>query len=339
MAVTVIDNTNLDAIVGDQTLPEMASASGTKPVAAKPEEKPVEPAKEAKEPAEEVEDDNGLTEAQKKELSAKMLTAIGKKHRAMREAEEFGEEQYNQRRAAEKRADQLESEIRRLQAQLSSAAPAQADDKPKRENFETDDAFNDAVVDWKVAQKFREKEAERAKQENEARQAQIIEEARTRVQRAMDIVPDYQEVVEGANLAVPPYIAGYMQESEMFAELGYHFAKHPSVLEKLSKLSPARALVEVGKIESTLQPFAASSAKDPHTEKGEKPEAPSPKNGDKPSTETGSTPSKPRAAVITPLNAGSAVQVDKDEREMDSREALSAWRQKNAKNLMKRARH
>jgi hypothetical protein len=334
----VLDSSNLDAIIADATGETPPVEEPVKP--AEPE-KPAEPVKEPDD-ADDLEGDDGLTPRQKRELTEKMLAAIGKKHRMLKDAEEFGAEQYNEKRLAEQRVDALQREIDRLKQQLQ---PMQKEpEKPKRENFETEEAFRDALDDWRVDQKFKAKEAERQQALEAERQAQIVAEAKERIAKALELVPDFAEVTEAVDTEVPPYIAGYMQESELFAELGYHFAKHPDELARLAKLTPARALVEVGKIESRLQPFSAA-ADGSATEKETKGNGATP--SPKPSTETGPAggtsperPSKPRAAApIKPLSSGSAVQVEKPESEMSAKEALAAWSQKRHVNLTRRQRH
>jgi hypothetical protein len=273
-----------------------------------------------------VEGEDGLTPRQKRELTEKMQKAIGKKHRELKEAEEFAAAQYNNNRMANRKIEQLERELRALKEQ----APTQVENtEPKRENFESDEKYRDAMVEWRVEKKFKEKEAEVKQSIEQQRQQQIVEEAKARMAKALELVPDYQQVLDDGDAPLPDYLCGYMQESEMIAELAYHFAKHPEVLERLGKLTPARALVEVGKIESKLQPFAKSEAKEPKSD------------GPEPSTETGTLPSKTRATapVITPLNTASTGQVEKDPREMNIRETIHSWQKKNGAHLTLRKRH
>lgn len=284
------------------------------------------------------EDENGLTAEQRKDLTEKMQKAIGKKHRALREAEEFAADQYNQRRLAEQRADQQDREIRRLQAQLSGGKTdePEAGAEPLRENFESDKAYSDALIDYRVDQRLKAQQAESQRKAQEDRQREIVSTASSRVQAALELVPDYRETLEAADMNVPPHIAGYMQRSPMIAELGYFFAKNPAELERLSALPADEALVDIGEIKSKLQPFVKPKAETKVTNA----ESSASTHGEKPSTETGSPPSKPRAAApIKPLGSGSALQVGKDESDMNIREVITDWSKKRSPSLMRRARH
>ena len=338
MGQVVLDSNNLEAIIKDATgegleSPELPVDSG-EPVETKTEEPKKAETKgtETKKPEEDpddVEGEDGLTPRQKRDLTQKMQTAIGRKHRALKDAEEFATEQYNERRLAEERAEGFEREIARLKTQLQPITKTVEDTKPKREAFETEEKFRDAMDDWRVDQKFKEREAKAAKEREDARQAEILIQAKTRIAHAIEVVPDFVEVTEAVDWPTPPAIAGYMQESEMFAELGYYLAQHAQERSRLEKLSPARQLVEIGKIESRLSPFAQAKANG-----GSPPSS----DGVSPST-TATEPSKPRAAVITPLSTRSAAQVERSEKDMTAKEALAAFQKRNKINLTKRQRH
>jgi hypothetical protein len=314
---------------------ERADNKGKDPAKAaeKATEKPVEKTAEP-DPNDDVEGEDGLTARQKRELSATMLKAIGKKHREMKEAEEFAADQYNNRRLAEQRAQDLEQELAKLRQPVAKVEESQ---EPKRENFQTQEAYEDARIDWKAEQKFKEKEAKEAQRRVQEEQNAIAQAAQERLNKAAELVPDFEETID-TDLNIPGHIAGYMQRSPLFAELGYHFAKHPEVLAELRKLHPAEALVELGAIKSTLKPFSETHKA---TEKVNGSEPSEKTNGATPSTQTGEVPSKPRgtAPVITPLSAGSASQVEKPPESMNTREMIVDWQKKNQRNLGLRKRH
>ena len=292
-------------------------------------------AQSAESDADDVEGEDGLTPRQKREFTAQMLKSIGKKHAQLKEAEEFAAAQYSEKKLAEQRAENLQRQLDQLKAQPVKPVDPDAD-KPKRESFETDEAYRDAVDDWRVDQKFKKREAEAAEKRAQDRLEEIQTAAAARISKALEIVPDFQEVTEAADIRVPDYIAGYMQESELLAELGYHFAKHPDVLERLAKMRPDRALVEVGKIESKLEPFKSLDDKGEKASNGAEPSK-SAKSADP--IKTGTTPSQSRAPVITPVTNSSASQVEKSPQDMNIRETIAAWQKKRGVNLERRKRH
>lgn len=315
MAVVTIDSTDTEAVI--------ANAQGDAPKA-KPAEKP-EPKVE-----DDTEDDDGLTAEQKAELSAKMLKAIGKKHRLMKDAEEFAASQYNERRLAEERAANLERQLAELKAK--ETPKAQEKSKPDRKDFPDDVAYVEALTDYKAEQQFAKFKAEQAAEAAERRQQEMIATASERIAKARELVPDFDDLVGGADIQVPGVVMGYMQRSEMLAELSYHFAQNPDELVALSKLQPDEQLVRVGKIEAKLAPFAKrTNGATPSTDDEVK---------TKSSDDTGTLPSKARTApVITPLSSSGAAQVNKLETEMNPRELIQAWAKAHKVDFSRRKRH
>lgn len=343
----VLDNSNLDAIIADampekaEELPNTSTTNANGSVSGQPkaeepkaEEKPKVETKPEGEDPDDIEGPDGLTPRQKREFTAAMQKTIGKKHRQAKEAEEFAKDQYNQKLMAERRIAELESMIQQNQrGDVQNPTESTGLEPPKRENFESDEAYQDARVDYRTNLRLLEVEQQRQQEAQQAYQQQILAQAESRIANARTLVPDFDDVVSAADVPVPPTIANYMQESEMFAELGYHFAKHPDALQKLINLPPMRQLVEIGKIEAILKPFGADA---PKAQDGQKPS-----QDGKQETVTPSTNGKPRKAPapITPLNTASGTQVQKAESEMSYEEAREYWAQRNGRNITKRSRH
>jgi hypothetical protein len=345
MATVVVDSTDIVAhtqMRAAEADEAFALQGGAKPEP-KAEEKPEvkaeakeDPKGEAK-PKVEEEDENGLTEEQRKGLSEKMLRAIGKKHRQLKEAEEFAAAQFNEKQLALKRGDQLEAELRRLKTQADNAKPAEVaeDTRPKRDKYETQEAYEDALADWKYDQRRSAEKAQEAKDAQERERGAVIASAQAAVERAKELVPDWAETIEAANVDVPPHIQFAMLESDKFAELGLHFAKNPDDMARLAKLTPGRALVELGKIEDKIEPFSKPKAS----------EKAASSDGIQPSSSTGTSRETPaprqsrESAPIVPLNAGSASQVEPDPRTRTYAEEREAWQKRTGVNLQARKRH
>lgn len=328
MTQTVLDSTNLNAILADagvevppETPPEDPKENPPK------EDQPKGGAETGEDPALDVEGEDGLTPRQKQELSAKMQKAIGRKHRQLREAEEFAAAQYSERKMAEQRADNLERQL----AQLQPKAEVHAEQKPKREDFATESEYIDAQIQFGIQEGLRKEEARQAQVREEQARLEMESAARARIQKALELVPDFAEVTESADMEVPPAIASYMQSSEMFAELGYYLAKNPETLLSLTKLNPTQQLVKIGKIEATLQPFGSETVPD-GLKPSHKPD------GAKPSDD-GDIPSKARTApVIKPLNISGAA-VEKDPSTMNIRETIQDFAKKKRVDFGRRKRH
>ncbi len=363
MTVQVLDSHDLPAILADAGVVldpapqgaqgaadaaaggEPAAAGAESPRAAAPGEGPKEEGPRAgQQPPEDEEDENGLTAEQRQELTAKMQKAIGKKHRALREAEEFAAAQFNTAQLAQRRAQELEAELARMRGAKGQAAPEapQAPAKPDRKDFASEGEFLDAMIQWGVDQRLAQERERQAREAAEREQREVIEAATKRIATAREAVPDFDEVLASADAEVPPAVAGYMQRSEMIAELGYHFAKNPEVLVSLSKLRPDEQLVKIGRIESTLQPFAPASAPARHDTQSSQQQTHGQPRSAAPSETTGSVPSKARgnaAPVFTPLDGTGSAGTAKDSADMNIRESIQDWSRRNHANLGMRKRH
>jgi hypothetical protein len=369
MAVTVIDAAGeLAEIQAQADGLELGTAGEAK--APSTEAAETKSAETAAEDAEDAEGEDGLTSRERhdllavgrKELPDSVKRVIGKRVAQRKAAEEFAAAQYNERRLAEQRAIALDAELTALkaktQAQPEPAKPDAEAGKPVRDKFpagaEGDAAYWDAVIDWRADRRADAKFEERRKQEEaaaaERRTAEIREAATARIAAARAAVPDYDQVRASIpdDVIVPPVVAGYMEKSEMIAELAYHLAKNPAVLAKIAKLPPDEQLVTIGKIESTLTPFASVPAKeDTKDSDGATPSSKTAAstNGKRaspaPSEDTGTIPSRARdtAPVIRPLNGSGAAPADIDPRDMNIRETVADWQKRNHANFSLRKRH
>jgi hypothetical protein len=341
MTTTVLDSNNLEAIVKDATGEGLAAEAKDGKVETKETAQVAAETKPETKDTLDVEGEDGLTSREKAELSAKMLKAVGKRVREKREAEEFAAEQYNLRLAAERRAKELEEQTKLAPADRQSVV-TEAPKPPQRADFTTDEEYVKALVDHGVAEALKMKKAADDKAAEEARIANVLETAKARIAKAIELVPDFEDVVASADLIIPPTIAGYMQESEMFAELGYFLAKpeNQAIVTALQKMTPAKQLVEIGKIEGKLMPFApatgAKDSKDAAT-------ASTKVNGKQPQAaprETGETLSMARRAapVITPIsNTGTSGEVNLETATV--REHIAEFAKNRGVNLTRRQRH
>jgi len=333
MAVVTVDNSNLEDMLVEAGVEPVEATVGDKaadkPAAdAKPADK-IEAKTEAEtEDADDVEDDDGVTTRQKRELSGKMLKAIGKKHRQVKEAEEFAAHQYQEKKISEARASDLERQLQEVQAK---ANPVKEDIEPAREDFANDSEYMKASIKWGVGQGIQQ---QKAMEELQERQASV----QAQFKRAAELVPDFETATN--NLPpLPQGVVAYMRESDMFAELGYHFAKNKGDAAKLVSLSPLKQLVELGRIETTLRPFGSSESSSKADDKSEtdgKPSKAAPSTAD-----TGFSPSMARrdAPVIKPLLSGESTQVEPDVREMNTRQMIERYQKDQKVNLHSRKRH
>jgi hypothetical protein len=338
MTITVLDSTDTAGILADAGVtldpaPETPSSDVEKPE--------VKPEPKTAPPEDDEEDSNGLTAAEREGLTERMQKTIGKQYRKRREAEEFAAAQFNERRMLEQRAADLERENAELKSKTApkTEQPA-APTEPKRENFANEAAYVDAMIKFGIDRRM----AEIAEEDRKAAQRRAAEErlntAKSRIMKAIEVQPDFEEVVMANDAVLSPEIGTYLEESEMVAELTYYFAKNPDVLASLEKLSPHSKLVKIGKIESTLTPFGQSQAQNDSKSSTASSDGKAAKAA--PSKDTDIDLSKPRskpAPVITPLDTNGSAGNPKDSKDMDIQEAIEDYSKRNRTNLNARKRH
>lgn len=185
-------------------------------------------------------------------LTKKIERLINKKHRAMKEAEEFGAGEARRAIAAEQKADALQRQIDELKGTKSVGQPT-AGDEPKPEDFKTVGEYTRALVKYEAKQAGEkgQQNAEQSRQQAEANQ--MISAFVERQEAFKKATPDYEDVIGEADFEIPNLAQQYLIESDAGPQLAYHLAKHPDVAASLRKLSPRRLLAELGKLEVKLE--------------------------------------------------------------------------------------
>ena len=345
MTLVTLDSNDTAGILADAGITLDKPEGDGKPVegAAKPEvDAAGKPTGKQVEPDDD-EDENGLTAAERDGLTERMQKTIGKQYRKRKEAEEFAAAQYSQAKLAEQRAADLERRLAETEAKLKPAveAPA-APERPKREDFASEYDYVDAMIQFGVDERLREKAKEDAEAAQKRQYKERIDAAAERIRGAIAVVPDFETVVGNSDLQLTPAIGTYLEESEMVAELSYYLAKNPDVLVSLTKLSPHAQLVKIGKIESTLSPFESKAASTTQNDPASSNAASNGQAKPEPSADTDTSLSKPRgkaAPVITPLEGTGSAGISKDTKDMNIREHIEDFSKKNNLNLNVRKRH
>lgn len=322
--MSVVYTTNEEPVAVDPKVDKI------EPKVVSSEEKVVKVAPEADE------DENGLTPAEKAELTRKMQRAIGKKHAKLKDTEEYAAEQLSARRAAEARSAAYEKELAELRAKVApKEEPKGPPRQPSRAEFDTEEAYSAAWYKWQddvVAHKVQET---LAKERREIAQKDAAKALDAKIDAARGAKDDFDDVVQSFTKPFPSHVEGYIQESDMLGELLYHLGSNPDELARIESLSPAKALVALARIESKLPSFATPVAKAPPSRP-----AKAASTGDEPENSTPVRASKEsRAPILTPVPTDSDAQVTPETRSV--REEIEHWRKRRDEghHLFKRKRH
>lgn len=137
----------------------------------------------------------------------------------------------------------------------TQTAQVDAGDEPDIDQFADENGNIDTAkyvktyAKWAAANAVAEAQQEQASYKaNDARQA--VWSAREAEAKAS--IPDYDAVVPTSTVPVKPHVVEALMDSDAGPALVYHLAKNPAVAERLNAMSPTRAAIELGRLETTL---------------------------------------------------------------------------------------
>lgn len=162
-----------------------------------------------------------------------------------------------------RRDAERETEYWRIRAQQNGQAPAKATaadgQPPVRANFETDEAYLDALTDHKVDQRM----AQRDQQQKQAQETTTKADSwQTKLTQARTDIADFDAVMANADTPVANHVAELIMECDQGAKVMHHLATHPEDLDKINSMSAAKAAFEIGKLATKFDapaPTASSS--------------------------------------------------------------------------------
>jgi hypothetical protein len=207
------------------------------------------------------------------------------------------------------REAERERDYWRTQAESSRTPEPKAEEapKPKVEDFDNYNEYVESLTDWKADQKaakIREDiRNERAAERGNEQAKSVFEKSAVDARKAL---PDFDEVMAGAkSVRISEGVAAALRESDRQAELCYQLVKDPSIADRLSEMTPARAAMEIARMESALEPVSAEP--DPEEKLADVPAKPVP-----PVRKTTSAP-----PPIKPLGKGASTKADLSKLGMD----------------------
>jgi hypothetical protein len=153
----------------------------------------------------------------------------------------------------ERRA-QVAEELALKMRQSEPKAPV-SDGEPKREQFESYEAYIEARAEWKAEQKVSERwkaEREREAREKAHTEARTTAESfRKRIQESTKEIPDIVDVIETSQAPITEIMAQAIRLSDVGPKLLYHLAKNPDEAERIAALPLVQQAKEIGRLEAT----------------------------------------------------------------------------------------
>ena len=201
------------------------------------------------------------TDEQKNEAVQK--AAAEKAERKARGVQKRMDELTADKYAERKRADELAAQNARILALLEQQKPQQAPSTgaPQREQFADDFSFVRAEAAYVAQQEALKliQHATRAQQEQFA-QAQAQQAARLEAQQFAErmkavekTIPDYREVLEDAEIELPPQVLVTIRKMADGPLVAYHLAKNPDLATQFITTPPEMHGILLGQLSATLK--------------------------------------------------------------------------------------
>lgn len=166
----------------------------------------------------------------------------------------------NRRQAAERDAAALKTQVAQLAEAVSKLTgekdPPKEPERPVRETFDSPDAFEKALESY-VAEKARVEAKAAAKvefeqQQQEDRSKALLSTYQERKSAFEADHPDFEELVYSDDVKISPAMTQAILEAEDGPAIAYHLGQNPDVAERISGLSPAQQVFEIGRISVKL---------------------------------------------------------------------------------------
>jgi len=116
---------------------------------------------------------------------------------------------------------------------------------PPAEQFESVEAYAQALAEQKAQKLLQQRDIER-------QQAELLETYAEREEQARDKYDDFEAVAYNPNLRITTVMAQTIQASEIGPDLAYYLGSHPKEADRIARLSPILQAKEIGKIEAKI---------------------------------------------------------------------------------------
>lgn len=140
----------------------------------------------------------------------------------------------------------LARQQRKFDRQLATVAtPAPVSAPPQQGQFDSVEAYADALAHKKAEELIEKREYKKQHDEQLSAYQDMEEEARTKYS-------DFEQVVYNPNLQISDVMAQSIQSSENGPEIAYFLGANPKEADRISRLQPIAQAKEIGRIEAKL---------------------------------------------------------------------------------------
>lgn len=130
----------------------------------------------------------------------------------------------------------------------------QAPQAPKYEDYDSEEAYIDALTDYKVQARLQQAESERERRERERQERQQQEETQkalqTKLSEGAQKYDDFEDVVYDDSVPINQHMVEALADSDYAADIAYHLGSNPQEAQRIAQMSPTKAAREIGRLEN-----------------------------------------------------------------------------------------
>ena len=140
--------------------------------------------------------------------------------------------------------------------------PANAE--PKQEEFQDYETYDNARIEYRVAQALNAREKQMEQQRAQQREQEQVQGWHERVGQFRNEVQDFDDVLGNVDhIEIPKALQQAIIEDELGPKLAYELARQPDHFEKIAKLSPLGAIKALGEFKASLNAVKAAPPRKP----------------------------------------------------------------------------
>lgn len=163
----------------------------------------------------------------------------------------------------ERELDQLRTDSKRGQASSQDVATSEAaqvaDEKPKADNFESHEEYVEALTDWKLDQREKQKETKSREESLKSEQQKVESAHQERMAEFIKETPEMGELLaENSDMQISLGLRHGIIDSDMGPAVLFELLKDPDTFDRINGLNPWAISKEIGKIEARLEQSATS---------------------------------------------------------------------------------
>lgn len=129
----------------------------------------------------------------------------------------------------------------------------EADLKPKADDYDSHDEYIDALTDWKINQREKERETKSKADQLKTDHEKALASHHNRVEKFVETHEDFHELIEEVNdIPMPIVVQEVILASESGPELMYELAKNRKEYARICALPAVLAVHELGKFEARV---------------------------------------------------------------------------------------